>query len=163
MKDTARLANHPIHPMLIPFPIGLWIFSFIADIIYRAGGSEIWADVAYYSMAGGIVGAIIAALPGFVDYFTMKPSRTKTIATRHMLLNVSALILFIINLAIRRGAAPDAATPFVLSIIGVLLIIASGWLGGHMVYVQGMAVDETEVCAPVERAEARGASSSPGH
>lgn len=159
MKDTARVANHPIHPMLIPFPIGLWIFSLAADIIYRAGGSDIWLDVAYYSMAGGIIGAIIAALPGFADYFTMKPSRTKSIATKHMLLNVAALILFIINLALRRNV-PDATGPFILSIIGVLLIIASGWLGGHMVYVHGMAVDETEVCGPGEAAEAHGTGGS---
>lgn len=147
MKDKARMANHPIHPMLIPFPIGLWIFSLAADIIYRAGGSDAWASAAYYTMAGGIIGAVIAALPGFVDYFTMKPSRTKSIATRHMLVNVIALILFIIDLATRTGN-PDATGPFVLSVIGVLLIIYSGWLGGHMVYVHGMAVDETEVCAP---------------
>ncbi len=150
MKDMARMANHPVHPMLIPFPIGLWIFSLVADIIYRAGGNANWATVAYYSMAGGIIGAIIAAVPGFLDFLYMKPSQTKKIALWHMVLNVTSLVLFIISFFLRRGAVPGALSPFILSIIGVLLIIGSGWLGGHMVYVLGMAVDETEVCAPGE-------------
>ncbi len=151
MKDKVRFKNHPIHPMLIPLPIGLWIFSLAADIIYRAGGNASWSTVAYYSMAGGIVGAIVAAVPGFLDYLDLGPSRVKQIAMQHMLLNVAALVLYIINFTIRGGGNPNAATPFVLSIIGVLGIIVSGWLGGHMVYVHGMAVDETEVCAPGEK------------
>ena len=66
-----------------------------------------------------------------------------------MLLNVGALLLYVINIVMRGTAEANVGTgPFVLSIIGVVGIIASGWLGGHMVYVHGMAVDETEVCAP---------------
>jgi len=158
MKDVARVANHPIHPMFVTFPIGLWIFSLVTDIIYRVNGNEMWASVAYYSMAGGIIGAILAALPGFVDYFALKPSRVKDIASWHMLINVSALILFCFNLYLRTGA-PDTTAPFVLSIIGVLSILISGWLGGQMVYVHGLAVDETEVCATGHGAGAHGARS----
>jgi uncharacterized membrane protein len=158
MKDVARVGNHPIHPMFVTFPIGLWIFSLVTDIIYRVNGNEMWANVAYYSMAGGIIGAILAALPGFVDYFALKPSRVKDIALWHMLINVSALILFCINLYYRTGA-PDAAGPFYLSIIGVLGILVSSWLGGQMVYVHGLAVDETEVCKHEVGAAAHGARS----
>jgi len=158
MKDVARIANHPIHPMFVTFPIGLWIFSLVTDIIYRVNGNEMWAGVAYYSMAGGIIGAILAALPGFVDYFALKPSRVKDIALWHMLINVSALILFCINLYYRTGA-PDATGPFYLSIIGVLGILVSSWLGGQMVYVHGLAVDETEVCRHEAGAGAHGARS----
>lgn len=152
MKDKARFGNHPVHPMLIPFPIGLWIFSLVADFIFRAGGNPAWSTVAYYSMAGGIIGAIAAAIPGFLDYLSMDPSRTKHIASRHMLLNVGALVLFIWNFFLREPGAAIGAFPFILSIVAVFLILVSGWLGGHMVYVHGMAVDETEVCAPRERA-----------
>ncbi len=146
MKDKVRVGNHPVHPMLIPLPIGLWIFSLVSDIIYLAGGNPAWAVASWYTMAGGIIGAVVAALPGVLDYLAMAPSPTKTIATRHMLLNVIALVLYIINFFVRRGSV--GAGTFILSIIGVLLIVASGWLGGHMVYVHGMAVDETEVCGP---------------
>lgn len=148
MKDRVRVGNHPVHPMLIPFPIGLWIFSLVADFIFRAGDNPAWSTVAYYSMAGGIIGAIVAAIPGFLDYLAMGPSRTKSIALRHMILNVVALLLFIWNFALREPGAPVSGFPFFLSIIGVLFILVSGWLGGHMVYVHGMAVDESEVCAP---------------
>jgi uncharacterized membrane protein len=158
MKDVARIANHPIHPMFVTFPIGLWIFSLVTDIIYRVNGNEMWASVAYYSMAGGIIGAILAALPGFVDYLALKPSRVKDIALWHMLINVGALTLFCINLYLRTGA-PDTTAPFVLSIIGVLSIMVSGWLGGQMVYVHGLAVDETEVCRHEAGAGAHGARS----
>ncbi|HSQ77508.1 MAG TPA: DUF2231 domain-containing protein [Nitrospirota bacterium] len=155
MKDLARVGNHPIHPMLVPLPIGLWIFSLVADIIYRISGGPTWATVAYYSMAGGIVGALLAALPGFVDILALKPSRVKKIAIWHMSINVTALILFIFNLYLRTGT-PDAVMPFVLSIIGVLFILVSGWLGGQMVYVHGLAVDESVVCAPGEGIGAHG-------
>ncbi len=153
MKDLARVGNHPIHPMLVSFPIGLWIFSLVTDIIYRVSGNPIWSTVTYYAMAGGIIGAILAALPGFVDIIALKSSRVKKIAIWHMLINVAALILFIVNLYLRTGA-PDALAPFILSIVGVLFILVSGWLGGQMVYVHGLAVDETLVCAPGEEAHA---------
>ncbi len=155
MKDKVRIANHPIHPMLIPFPIGLWIFSLVADIIYMGGRNPAWATVAYYSMAGGIIGAIVAAIPGFMDFLAMDSSRTKSIAQRHMLFNVIALLLFIWNFFLREPGAVVSGFPFFLSIVGVLLIVVSGWLGGHMVYVHGMAVDETEVCAHEEHAVRR--------
>jgi uncharacterized membrane protein len=145
MKDVARIGNHPIHPMLVSFPIGLWIFSLVTDIIYWWSGNGIWSMVAYYSMAGGIIGALLAAVPGFVDFIALKPSRVKEIAVWHMLINLGAVILFSINLYLRTGA-PDAAGPLVLSIIGVLAILVSGWLGGHMVYVHGYGVDETDLC-----------------
>ncbi len=147
MKDLARVGNHPIHPMLVPLPIGLWIFSLVTDIIFRVNGNEVWSVVTYYAMAGGIIGAVLAALPGFVDIIALKSSPVKKIAIWHMLINVSALILFIINLYLRTGD-PTAISPFILSIVGVLFILVSGWLGGQMVYVHGLAVDETEVCAP---------------
>ena len=74
MKDLARVGNHPIHPMLVPSPIGLWIFSLVTDIIYRINGNEVWSTVTYYAMAGGIIGALLAALPGFVDIIALKAS-----------------------------------------------------------------------------------------
>lgn len=157
MVAKARIERHPIHPMLVPFPIGLWIFSLAADIIYRLGGNQIWTSVALYSMAGGIIGALVAALPGLLDYFSMKRSRTKEIATWHMLLNVSALALFIINFALRLGMSLEATAPFILSIIGVLFIMVSGWLGGHMVYVHGAGVEKgaPQACEPLTGTEPR--------
>ncbi len=153
MKDVARIGNHPIHPMLVSLPIGLWIFSLVTDIVYRVSGDPTWSTVTLYAMAGGIIGALLAALPGFVDILALKPSRVKKIAIWHMLINVVALILFIVNFYLRT-IMPDSTVPFVLSIVGVLSILVSGWLGGQMVYVHGLAVDETLVCTPGDEAHA---------
>ena len=57
MASPASIAKHPIHPMLIPFPIGLWVFSLASDIAYRAGAAPFWSDVAFWSMVGGTIGA----------------------------------------------------------------------------------------------------------
>jgi len=156
MRNLTRVGKHPVHPMLVPLPIGLWIFSLITDIIYRVSGNAVWADVAYYSMAGGIIGALLAALPGLADFLALKPSGVKKLALWHMTINVAAVILFSINLYLRTGV-PEAVTPFVLSIIGVSAIMVSGWLGGQMVYVHGLGVDETVACAPHEAGGIHGA------
>ncbi len=151
MKDVARIGNHPIHPMLVSLPIGLWIFALITDIVFRANGRAVWATVTYFGIAGGIIGALLAAIPGFVDILALKPSPVKKIAIWHMVINLGAVILFVINLILRTNA-PASTAPFVLTIIGVLFILVSGWLGGQMVYVHGLAVDETLVCGTAEEA-----------
>ena len=72
MRAPANIAKHPIHPMLVAVPIGLWIFSLTCDLVLVFGGtSESWAIVARYTMVGGIVGALIAAAPGFIDMLSL--------------------------------------------------------------------------------------------
>lgn len=144
MASPASVAEHPIHPMLIVFPIGLWIFSFVCDLIYYFGtDNTLWNDVAYRAMAGGIIGAILAAVPGFIDYFSLT-GRTRSIATVHMSLNLLIVVLFAVNLYIRsRGVAVESA-PILLSVISIILLGVSGWLGGSLVYVHATAVE----CAP---------------
>ncbi len=153
MKDVARVGNHPIHPMLVSLPIGLWIFALITDIVYRVNGREIWASVTYFAIAGGIIGALLAAVPGFIDILALKPSPVRKIAIWHMSINLCAVILFAADLLLRTNVSASIA-PFVLTIVGVLFILVSGWLGGQMVYVHGLAVDETLVCGPGEGAHA---------
>lgn len=143
MASPSSVAKHPIHPMLVVFPLGLWIFSLVADIIYLSGDNQVWADVAFYCILGGIVGAVIAAIPGLIDLISLRPSRARTVGIWHMILNVSALVLYIINLSMRTRVDVDYTTPFVLSIIGVIGLLISGWLGGEMVYVHGVAVEPT--------------------
>lgn len=140
MSSPASIKRHPIHPMLIPLPIGLWVFSLVSDIVFRAGGSPVWNDVAFYTMAGGIAGALLAAVPGFIDYYAIRESPLKRVATWHMSLNLLAVVLFAINLWLRSQSPPGAGWPFALSIIGIAVLGVSGWLGGTMVYEYGMAV-----------------------
>ena len=147
MRTPASIFKHPIHPMLIVFPIGLWIFSMACDLIRLAGSSsDAWATVAFYSMVGGLIGALAAAVPGFVDllYYKGGAPPVKNIALTHMAINLTAVVLYAINIALRASGAYGMGLPVLLSIIGVALIFVSGWLGGQMVHVYGVGVEGRE-------------------
>lgn len=138
----ARLFNHPIHPMLIPLPIGLWIFSLVCDLVYRfLSDNVVWDEVAFYTMAGGLVGALIAALPGFIDFLSLQDSTVRRIALTHMLVNLTTVALYAVNLWLRTTSPPGAGLPTALSVVGVLLLGVAGWLGGELVFRHGVAVE----------------------
>lgn len=139
MDTPARIAKHPIHPMLVPIPIGLWVFSFVCDLIFRFGGTNPnWQIVAKYTLVAGIVGALIAAVPGFIDMLSL-PWSVKRTALVHMAINLTVVVLYVINAYMRRGGVSDAA--IWLSLVSIILLVISGWLGGKMVYVLGIAVE----------------------
>jgi len=142
MSSPASIRKHPIHPMLIVFPIGLWVFSLICDLIYHAGTQNIfWKGVAFYTMMGGIIGALLAAVPGFIDYLSLRDRRTKKIATTHMVLNLVVVALFLFNLGIRYNASAENELFGVsLSVAGIVILGISGWLGGSLVFTHGVAV-----------------------
>ncbi|HSN19332.1 MAG TPA: DUF2231 domain-containing protein, partial [Usitatibacter sp.] len=94
MRTPASIAGHPIHPMVVPIAIGGFILSFVFDIVCLASGNiDPWATVAYYTMIGGIVGALIAAIFGFTDYASLTDARIKHTATMHMALNLTVVVL----------------------------------------------------------------------
>jgi uncharacterized membrane protein len=128
--------------MLVVFPIGLWIFSLICDLIYHAGAhNAFWKGVAFYTMLVGVIGALLAAVPGFIDYLSLRDPRIKKIATTHMALNLIVLALFLFNLGIRYNPAAESELLGVfLSIVGIVILAVSGWLGGTLVYIHGVAV-----------------------
>lgn len=142
MSSPASIRSHPIHPMLIVFPIGLWIFSFICDIVYHAGThNAFWKGMAFYTMLGGVIGAIVAAVPGFIDYLSLRDPTVRRIATTHMVLNVIVVASFIFNLGIRFNASTgNEVFPVVLSMVGIAILSVSGWLGGSLVYEHQVAV-----------------------
>ena len=150
MRTPASIAHHPIHPMLVPIPIGLWIFSLVCDLIFVFGsGASVWASVAFYCMAGGIVGALVAALPGFIDMLSLSGD-PKKIALGHMAINLTVVVLYAINLWLRINGGSTVST-IGLSVIAIGLLAVSGWLGGHMVFVHGVAVDTDKVSASAPR------------
>src|SRR5687768_11957222 len=141
MRTPASIAGHPIHPMLVAIPIGLWIFSLVCDLARVAGSSNpAWATVALYTMAGGVVGALLAAVPGFIDLLSL-PARPRKTAIAHMSINLTVVALYVVNLWLRWGNPGDLQLPFWLSMIAIGLLVISGWLGGKMVYELGVAVD----------------------
>lgn len=138
MRTPASIARHPIHPMLVPIPIGLWLFSLVCDLAYRFGASSPnWEIVAWYTMLGGIVGALLAALPGLVDLLSLPPG-VKRVGVAHMAINLTIVALYAINAWLRRDGVTDGA--IWLSVLAIALLGVSGWLGGRMVYEHGVAV-----------------------
>jgi uncharacterized membrane protein len=151
MSSPASIGRHPIHPMLVVFPIGLWIFSFVCDLIHLfVSPNPIWSDVAFYCIGGGIVGALLAAIPGFIDYLSLTDTRTKKIATYHLVLNLVGVVLFAVNFGLRYTSRGDSL-PIILSAITLVGVGISGWLGGELVYVHGVGVD----AAPTNRENIR--------
>jgi uncharacterized membrane protein len=148
MASPASIGGHPIHPILIPFPIGLWVFSLIADVIYLWRGNTVWRDyIAFYTLLGGIIGAAVAAVPGLIDWLSLKDSEVVKIANWHARLNVIALVVFAVSFYLRTTSGASwvggsYTIPVLLSVVGVILITISGWLGGEMVFRHGVAVDE---------------------
>ena len=150
MRSLAAIKSHPLHPMLVAFPIGLWVTALVFDLI--AVGREdpsLWA-AGFYCVIAGCVGAALAAGPGFIDWWSVVP-RASSARNRGLLhggLNVVALLLFI-YVAWRQGSAssrPDALTLIVMS-AGVVLLGFTGWLGGTLVYRNQIGVDHRYAAA----------------
>src|SRR5215467_3374581 len=144
MRSSIAIKSHPVHPMLVAFPIALWVTGFIFDLIGAArDSSALWA-AGFYCVIAGCVGAFLAAIPGAIDWLTVVPPRSsaKTRGLLHGSLNVLLLILFI-YVAARQGSPadePDKATLVVMA-IGVIVLGISGWLGGTLVYRNQIGVD----------------------
>ena len=141
MRTPASIAGHPIHPMLVPIAIGGFILSLVFDLVCRfTGHSDPWVVVAYYTMVGGIVGALAAAVFGFVDLLSLPPGPIKKTGVTHMTINLIVVVLFICNAWMRHGSSNPDNTTFLMSLVGVGLLAISGWLGGKMVYEAGVGV-----------------------
>jgi uncharacterized membrane protein len=142
MRTPASIAKHPIHPMLVPLPIGLWIFSFLCDLAFVLGvGASLWFTLGFYTMIGGTLGALLAAIPGTIDMLSLE-GRIKKLALTHMTLNVTIVLLYAVNIGMRIGDPAVAGLPLTLSIIAIVLLGTSGWIGGQLVFVHRVAVNE---------------------
>ena len=140
MRTPASIAGHPIHPMLVPIAIGCFVFSFACDAIRMVGGqSTPWTALAYYAMIGGVIGALLAAVPGFVDLLSLQGAVKRT-AVVHMLINLTVVALFACSAWLRHGEPNAAGLPTALSAVAIALLVVSGWLGGKMVYEAGVGV-----------------------
>lgn len=142
MRTPASIAGHPIHAMLIVFPVGLLIFSLVCDLIStRSADPSTWMLVAFYTMVGGFIGALAAAIPGLIDLLSLADKAIKKTAVMHMSINLVAVALYAVNIWMRMGSNTNTGTPLLLSVIAVALLAVSGWLGGKMVHEYGVGVD----------------------
>jgi uncharacterized membrane protein len=126
--------------MLVPIAIGCFIFSFSADLIfYATGNSEPWNMLAYYTILGGILGALAAAIPGLIDLLSL-PAAIKSTALKHMTINLAVVVLYTGNAWMRCRDEDNLHIPMLLSLIAIIMLVVSGWLGGKMVYEAGVGV-----------------------
>ena len=152
MRTPANIAGHPIHPMLVTIPIGLWIFSLVADLVaLRSANAATWSTVALYCMVGGVVGALVAAVPGLIDLVSLKDRPVQKTAVIHMSINLAVVVLYAINAWTRINHSVTGGVSLALSVLGVAMFAVSGWLGGKMVYLAGVGVD-TAQAAETDRA-----------
>ena len=143
MRSKASFKSHPLHPILVSFPIAFLIGTFVSDLIGEITDNNTFWQTGYYLVIGGIVMGLVAAIPGLIDYlFTVPPkSSAKKRGLKHALINVSHLVLFFIAFLIRRNEHPDTVLILILEAAGVILIFIAGWLGGTLVYRNQIGVD----------------------
>jgi uncharacterized membrane protein len=124
--------------MLVTLPIGLWVFSLVCDLVYAGTGDTQWQTTAYLTLGGGIVGALLAALPGFVDVMALHEGTERRIGVTHMVLNLTIVVLQAINFWVRSSPDHNSAVALGLSVVAVAALVVSGWLGGQLVHVLGV-------------------------
>lgn len=144
MRAGAKLLGHPIHPMLIVFPLGLLATAVAFDIVALAQGDYSWFNVSYWMIAAGIMGGLLAAVLGLIDWIAIPSgTRAKTIGLLHGGTNVLVTLLFIVSWFIRNQSDAHVATTagLVCSFLGVGLALVGGWLGSELVDRLGIGVD----------------------
>lgn len=144
MESRAKLFGHAIHPILIVFPLGLLGTAVIFDIIYLVWGSGLMAQVSFWMMTAGIIGGLLAAPFGFIDWMAVpNGTRAKTIGAAHGITNVVVLLLFVASWGMRVNLPEQPTTlASILSFVGLVAAMLGGWLGGELVERLGVGVDE---------------------
>ena len=143
MESRAKLFGHPIHPMLIPFPLGLLGMAVVFDLIDAWGGGDGFGRAADYMIAAGILTGLLAAVFGAIDWLAIPAgTRAKRIGAAHGLGNVVIVALFALAWLLRRDEPADPETaPLVLEVIALAGALVTGWLGGELVDRLGVGVD----------------------
>jgi uncharacterized membrane protein len=144
MESRAKAFGHPIHPMLIVFPLGLLATSLIFDIVHWITGNGYFSEVAFWMITAGVIGALLAAIFGLIDWIAIPAgTRAKSVGLWHGGGNIVIVLLFILSWLLRLS---DQRNPsilaYILSIVGVILALGTGWLGGELVDRMGVGVDE---------------------
>jgi uncharacterized membrane protein len=144
MESRAKLFGHSVHAMLIVFPVGLFATAVVFDVIHFISPGGPWLTVSYWMIVAGVLGGLIAALFGFIDFRGIPATtRARRIGRLHGTGNVVVVGLFAISAWIRhdRTLAADT-TAFVLSFLGIALAAMTAWLGGELVERLGVGVDD---------------------
>jgi len=144
MESKAKLLGHPIHQMLVVFPLGLLATAVIFDLIWLGTSAPQWTTAGFYMIGAGIIGGLMAAIFGLIDWVAIPSgTRAKAIGAWHGIGNVIVVLLFTGSFVLRWNApeTPDNSA-LTLSFIGVLLALVTGWLGGELIDRLGVGIDE---------------------
>jgi uncharacterized membrane protein len=145
-RSTASIAGHPIHPMLVPVPIVCFIGTLITDITYWRTADIMWADFSAWLLTIGLLVSILVVLAGLVDFLGDRRIRGLRPAWIHVVGNVVALVLAIINgfVHTRDGYTSVVPLGLILSVLTVLILVVTGWNGWEMVYRYGVGVRRSD-------------------
>jgi uncharacterized membrane protein len=144
MESRVKLFGHAIHPMLIVIPLGVLATSLVFDLVRLLTNRPVFSEIAFWDIAVGVVGGLLAALFGLIDWLAIPGgTRAKDVGLWHGLGNVVVVGLFALSWLLRLGHASEpGAFPVVLSVLGVLLALVTAWLGGELVERLRVGVDE---------------------
>jgi len=142
-RSTAQIAGHPLHPMIIPFPIAFFVSVFVCDIAFKSSGNPAWATAALWLLGAGLIMAALAAVLGLTDFAGEPRIRALNDAWWHAGINVLAVLISLYNFFIRYSEPTSAGTKgLIISLIVVLLLLVSGWKGWEMVYRHHVGVSD---------------------
>ena len=144
-KSTAKIAGHPLHPMIIPFPIAFFVSTLATDLMFLSTGRAGFAEASMWLLGAGLASALLAAILGFTDFLGDRRVRALRQAWLHMIGNALAVVLQAVNFYIRAsGDFRDVVAPagVSLSAVVVVLLLFTGWMGWEMVYRGHVGIDE---------------------
>lgn len=141
-RSTAKLFGHPLHPMVVPIPMVCFIGALLTDLAYVGSANVMWTNFSIWLITFGLIGAGLAAMTGIIDYAGDRRVRAARPATPHMILNLSVFVIELFNAFIhsRDGWTSVVPTGLTLSIVSVVLLAVSAWLGGSLVYKHRVGV-----------------------
>ena len=143
-QSTAQIAGHPLHPMLIPFPVAFLVATLVCDLLFWNTGNAAWSTASLYLLGAALIMAALAALAGLTDFLGDERIRNLSASWHHMLGNVVVVLLSVWNWYRRYEAGDAAVLPMglLISLVVVLLLLYTGWRGWEMVYRHRVAVSD---------------------
>ena len=146
-KSTVSIAGHPIHPMLVPFPIAFFVATVACDLMFYRSVDTMWVTATVWLLGAGVIMALLAALAGFTDFLGDSRIRALSVAWWHLLGNLTLVLVEAFNWYRRYQFGPDAVLPtgLALSVIAVLILLVTGWLGWEMVYRRHVGISDAEI------------------
>lgn len=149
MYSKIKIFHHPVHPILVGYPIAFYTAALAGFIIYPLCGNFFWFKLGWWSNAAGVAMALLAAVPGFIDWlFIPSEKKAKSVGMQHMLYNVTALMIFGVNLGLQykklKEETPNATSAILLCSAGLIVTTIASYLGASLMQQHHVGIDLTE-------------------